>query len=88
MVEESLAIHQAKQDCIEDMICNINFGDWDDDECRFTVYRITTECSFYHKSLADPKIARRHLDAQVKLGMLDVDTSKGKTEYIYRRKRG
>jgi hypothetical protein len=86
MLKGSLAIHMAKQDCIEDMICNVNFGDWDGDECRFTLYRVITECPPFHKSLADPKIARRHLDAQVELGILDVDESKGKREYIYRRK--
>jgi len=87
MLKASLAIDRALQDCIEDMICNTEFGDWEDDECRFTLYRVTTECSPFHKSLGDAKIARRHLDAQVEMGMLSVDTSRRKTEYIYRRKR-
>lgn len=87
MLKTILTIDRALQDCIEDMICNVEFGDWEDGECRFTLYRVMTECSPFHKSLSDAKIARRHLDAEVEMGMLDIDTSRGKTEYIYRRKR-
>lgn len=46
-----------------------------------------TECTPFYKSLGDAKIARRHLDAAVEMGMLSVDRSRRKTEYIYRRKR-
>lgn len=87
MLKVSLSIQQALQNCITDMICNEEFGDWENDECRFTLYRVTTECTPFHRSLGDTKIARRHLDAAVEMGMLSVDRSRGKTEYIYRRKK-
>jgi len=85
MLHQSLDIHYAKKQCITDMICNEEYGEWEDDVCRFTLYRFTQECPYYHKSLADPKIAKRHLDAEVELGLLDIDSSRGKVEYVYRR---
>jgi hypothetical protein len=83
--EKSMEIDQALQSCIAEMICNLEYGDWENDECRFTLYRVQTECSGYNTSLADSKIARRHLGYKVNIGMLGFDTSRGKTEYIYRR---
>jgi len=88
MLSRSLDIHYAKQQCITDMICNAEYGDWENDDCRFTLYRVTQECPPYHKSLGDPKIAKRHLDVQVERGLLGIDISRGKKEYIYRRGHG
>lgn len=85
MITESLRIHEALQNCITQMSCDTEFGDWDGDECRFTLYRVLTECSSFHRSLADAKIARRHLDAQVEMGRLSKDTSNRKREYIFHR---
>lgn len=84
-LHQSLKIHHAKEICITDLICNSEYGDWENGECRFTVYRVTIECDSFNPSLRDPKIAKRHLDAQVRMGVLDVDVSRGKTEYIYRK---
>jgi hypothetical protein len=83
--EKSVEIDQDLRTCIVDMICNAEYGEWENDECRFTLYRVQAECSGYNKSLVDSKIARRHLDYLASTGMLGVDYSMGKTEYIYQR---
>lgn len=82
----SLAIHRAKQRCIADVICGGDYGEIDGDAvCRFTEYRVQVECRNYHPSLADFRIARRHLDEQVAQGILGVTHARGVREYVFQR---
>lgn len=81
-VSATIQIHYAKDTCIHDVICDLDSGDWEGDECRFKVSSVNAECPEYHPSLGDFRIAERHLNAQVDEGKLGWDPST--REYIYR----
>jgi len=80
-LERSLEIHQAKNICIKQRICHPNTwtGSY---PCEFTVHDLK-ECEDIDPALADYKIARRHLEAQVETCQLREEDRDGVTVYLW-----
>lgn len=84
----SLKIEDAKNECVDDILCDpqlserIREGVNIQRQCEFTIWDVERECSHIDKALADYKIAERHLDAEVGQGHLRKRTKAGKTVYV------
>jgi len=78
---DSLKIERAKKKCVREKICR----PLNESECEFTIYNIQRECVCLHPSLADRKIVKRHLDAEVQIGELEKKSRDGVVVYVWRR---